>query len=190
MCPVHNCRSSGEPNFVSKLGAPLFTSSDIQVASVAREEARLTHWHAEAGEASAAMAVMLRSLLRGNGWHGALNAALAATSGQTKAVLQQVTGITSVDALSADGYAPNVIQAAVWFVHTGVDFADAVTRSIEFARISNYCPVLVGPLAAARWGFQAVATCPIEHDLADAASHLFEYLWMQPNKTSSDLMLI
>jgi hypothetical protein len=43
-----------------------------------------------------------------------------------------------------------VLRAAVFFVGTPVCFTEALERSLAFAGLANYCPVLVGALASAR----------------------------------------
>ena len=50
-----------------------------------------------------------------------------------------------------------MLAAAIFFVHNGVSFDDALQKSIEFAGPENYCPVLVGSLAGARWGASSIS---------------------------------
>ena len=64
---------------------------DALVAAEARKEARLTHWHSDAGEASAATALIIRGMLRGAMLPAAIASAAAATSGQVSALLSQQT---------------------------------------------------------------------------------------------------
>jgi hypothetical protein len=48
-----------------------------------------------------------------------------------------------------------VLRAAVFFVGTSACFAEALGRSLAFARSANDCPVLVGAVGGARWGASA-----------------------------------
>jgi ADP-ribosylglycohydrolase len=148
---------------------------DEHVAEAARQEARLTHWHTDAAEASAATAVIIRRMLRGSTLRDAVAAAAASTSGVVSAILLQDT----IDAqqLSPGGYAPKTLEAAVYFTQTSTSFAAAINASIAFAGPCNYCPVLVGSFAALQFGVQPVPGCPVQGDLANAATKMFDRLW-------------
>ena len=61
------------------------------------------------------------------------------------------------------GFAPDVLRAALHFVGTSACFAEALERSLAFAGPSNYCPVLVGAVAGARWGASAVPPPALAH---------------------------
>lgn len=148
---------------------------DALVAAEARREAKLTHWHADAGEASAATALIIRSMLRGATLSAAIGVASAATSGQVSALLSQQT--IDSNYLSNGGYAPKTLEAAVYFTQTSTSFADAIRRSIHFAGPSNYCPVLVGAFAALQFGVTAVPGYPVESVLLEPAAATFARLW-------------
>jgi len=62
-----------------------------------------------------------------------------------------------------DGYAPNVLQAAIYFLNRHDSFESALMASMDFAGPSNYCPVLVGALAGARFGASAVPRQLLSH---------------------------
>ena len=61
------------------------------------------------------------------------------------------------------GYAPDVLRAALFFVATSACFTEALDRSLTFAGPSNYCPVLVGAVAGARWGASAIPPSALGH---------------------------
>jgi ADP-ribosylglycohydrolase len=61
------------------------------------------------------------------------------------------------------GFAPDVLRAALYFVGTSACFAEALDRSLAFAGAANYCPVLVGAVAGARWGASAVPQRALAH---------------------------
>jgi ADP-ribosylglycohydrolase len=61
------------------------------------------------------------------------------------------------------GYAPDVLQAALFFVGTSACFTEALVRSLAFAGPADYCPVLVGAVAGARWGASAVPPSALAH---------------------------
>jgi hypothetical protein len=56
-----------------------------------------------------------------------------------------------------------VLRAAVYFVGTSACFTEALGRSLAFAGPSNYCPVLVGAVAGARWGACAIPQLALAH---------------------------
>jgi ADP-ribosylglycohydrolase len=64
---------------------------------------------------------------------------------------------------SKGSYAPVVLRAALYFVGTSVWFTEALKRSLEFAGAANYCPVVVGAVAGARWGASAVPQGILAH---------------------------
>jgi ADP-ribosyl-[dinitrogen reductase] hydrolase len=124
--------------------APLAACMEIpddELDLVARAEARLTHHHPLAGEVSAVVVTLCRRLIRGVPWQNALAAAM---SGRSEEIVKDVP-------LSPNGYAPDVLRAAIHFVGNSESFEIALTRSIEFAGSGSYCPVLVGSLSCLRY---------------------------------------
>ena len=148
---------------------------DALVAAEARREAQLTHWHADAAEASAATALIIRTMLRGTSLSDSVKHAAAATTGVVSAMLQQT--ILDEQSLSNGGYAPNTLQAALYFTRTSSSFEGAVLSSIAFAGPCNYCPVLVGAFSALKFGVQPVPGCPVDDAIVRDASDTFRRLW-------------
>jgi ADP-ribosyl-[dinitrogen reductase] hydrolase len=150
---------------------------DELVPAAARLEARLTHWHSDAAEASVATAMIVRRMLRGASWCHAVAAAAACTTGLVNSILLQ----KSIDArrLSPGGYAPKTLEAALYFTQSSTSFAAALRDSIAFAGPCNYCPVLVGAFSALRFGVQPVTGCPVEGHLVQDATKTFDRLWKQ-----------
>ena len=148
---------------------------DAHVADAARTEARLTHWHPDAAESSAATATIVRSMLRGATLDAAVSEAARVTTGMVHTLLSPTTPDRSQ--LSRGGYAPKVLEAAVYFTRTATDFPDAIGRSIHFAGMSNYCPVLVGAFAALRFGVVPVKAYPVHEVLAREADEAFTRVW-------------
>jgi ADP-ribosylglycohydrolase len=125
---------------------------DDELAGCALREARLTHQHPLAGDVAAAVTVLCRALIRGEPWSDAL---ATARMGRLPATIEALDGDHSCP-LSPGGYAPEVLRAAVHFVARHDAFADALSDSLDFAGPANYCPVLVGAMAGARWGAAAI----------------------------------
>jgi ADP-ribosyl-[dinitrogen reductase] hydrolase len=151
--------------------------ADEAVAEVARQEAKLTHWHDDASEASAATAVIIRALLRGASLDEAVESGVRCTTGLVQTLLS--TPVTP-SSLSQSGHAPLTLQTALYFVKSSSSFAEALARSIDFAGLENYCPVLVGAFAAALWGAEELADYPVHRDLLEQTAACFTKLW-QPS---------
>jgi ADP-ribosyl-[dinitrogen reductase] hydrolase len=142
--PAHRCAPLAMAHFLS----------DDELAGCALREARLTHQHPLAGDVAAAVAVLCRALVRGEPWRGALTLAKA---GRLRQTVQALDGDDSC-ALSPGGFAPQVLRSAVHFVAHHDSFPDALDASLTFAGPANYCPVLVGAVAGARWGAVAITS--------------------------------
>ena len=112
-------------------------------------EAHLTHHDPVAGEVAAAANKLCRALIRGAAWQDAVQEAGSFAG-------QEGPG-------NNGGYAPDVLRAAQHFVGTSACFTEALDRSLAFAGPSNYCPVLVGAVAGARWGASAVPPPALAH---------------------------
>jgi ADP-ribosylglycohydrolase len=134
---------------------------DGRLAECAWAEAALTHRHPLAGDVSAAATGLCRALVRGRRWEEALGAVAGGHMAETR----QAVGAAH---RAPGGYAPEVLQAAVYFVHRAAIFSDALTGALDFAGPANYCPVLTGALAGARWGAAAIGPADLDHPLLQA----------------------
>ena len=136
--------------------------ADCDLRNAAIQEARLTHLHPTAGEVSATVVEMCRYLICGADWQTAVRSG----------------GATITDSIKPTGYAPDVLGAALFFVSDSRDFEESLSRAVRFAGPENFCPVLVGALAGARWGAAAIHESMIQHDdttrkrVADVAAEL------------------
>jgi ADP-ribosyl-[dinitrogen reductase] hydrolase len=139
--PAHRCAPLAMAPFLP----------DDELAGSALREAGLTHHHPLAGDVAAAVAVLCRALIRGEHWDDAVSRAAAGRLGPTVQALDE----NSWYPMSPGGYAPEVLRAAAHFVAGHDSFADALGASLAFAGPANYCPVLVGTVAGARWGRSA-----------------------------------
>jgi ADP-ribosyl-[dinitrogen reductase] hydrolase len=123
------------------------------LSAVAKEETRLTHFHNIAGETSSSACLLGRYLIEGDSWE----VSLEKVSSESSIEIQDTLKKSTQGEISSDGYAPHVLAAAIFFVNNGISFDDTLQKSIEFAGPSNYCPVLVGSLAGARWGASSIS---------------------------------
>lgn len=132
---------------------------DADLAAAARKEAAITHWDALAGDVAAAVVVLCRALARGSQLDDAIMIASRRRKPQTVAALQEQTS----QALSRGGFAPAVLQAAIYFVQTEACFSDALDAAIAYAGPANYCPVQVGAIGGARWGTACIPARQLQH---------------------------
>ncbi len=142
--PAHRCAPLAMASFLP----------DGELAGCALREARLTHQHPLAGDVAAAVVVVCRALINGKPWGDAL--ALARTGRLSQTI--QALDDDNTSPLSPGGFAPEVLRAAIHFVAHHDSFADALNASLTFAGPANYCPVLVGAVAGARWGAAAISS--------------------------------
>jgi ADP-ribosyl-[dinitrogen reductase] hydrolase len=129
------------------------------LGTAALQEAALTHMHPLAGDVSAAVVLLCRFLALGSPWQEAVNEAAVGRMDETKLAL---AGALESE-LDRGGFAPDALAAAIFFVGNASSFAEALTRSMAFAGHANYCPVLVGAIAGARWGRNAISGELLEH---------------------------
>lgn len=147
---------------------------DAELADMARLEARLTHWHPEAGEAAAATAVIIRSQLRGASLAEAVRSAAYITSGEVTERLKNPS------APQRSGYAPLTLEAAIYFTAHASSFEDAMRSALLFAGPPNYCPVLVGAFAAAEYGYTPLQGLDVQPEIRSNARRVFSELWNPP----------
>jgi ADP-ribosylglycohydrolase len=129
---------------------------DEQLSDSAHQEAALTHFDPLAGDISSIVVYLCRSLIRGEEWNRAIEQVVS------KSALNLLQA-SSTGNLKRGGFAPDVLQAALYFLNTSTSFEDALTASIQFAGDNNYCPVLVGSIGGARWGRGKIPDSALEH---------------------------
>ena len=131
--------------------------SDTELVPIAVNEARLTHRDPIAGVISAATVVICRKLIEGYSFGDAIKKVQKAfpDNADLIRILNELENLSTRD-LKSDGYAPNTLRAALFFVNETPDFDTALERAFEFAGTTNYCPVLVGAMAGARSGAAAI----------------------------------
>ena len=117
--------------------APLAAVKDYsinQLIEFSRKEARLTHYHPDAGNCSAVMVLLCRYLLEGNTWD------------ETKKLISKNHCLKSTwldiqrANLSNTGYVMDVMHAAIYFLEK----EDSLKKALSFAGSANYSPVIVG----------------------------------------------
>ncbi|GAB5494300.1 MAG: hypothetical protein Phog2KO_45150 [Phototrophicaceae bacterium] len=141
--------------------------ADKDLANIARQEAKLTHYHPIAGNVSASTAILGRKLICGMSIDDAIN--------------EIETDVWLDSPLSNGGFAPDVFNSALHFLSHSDSFEDALVNSLGFAGANNYCPVVVGALAGAYYGQSEIyekllSHCKIMDDVY-AIANQFSGLW-------------
>jgi len=121
--------------------------TDDELIDIIIQEAKITHWHPLAADVSVATVMLCRKLLQGDDWHTALTFTRKGRMAETQKALESHDIID----LKGDGYAPNALAAAIYFLMKSKSLDEAIENSIDFAGPANYCPVLVGSIGAAKW---------------------------------------
>lgn len=163
--------------------APLAMCSfiaDSELSAMAIQEAKLTHKHELAGDVSAAVVVLCRALVRGAAWREALELAAANRHATTQAAMSLAVGSTP----KSGGFAPDVLHAAIFFVDRNSSFEAALSEALRFAGPANYCPVLVGSIAGARWGASVTEEGYPRRDILRRALEVSEVLGSQWDEKS------
>jgi ADP-ribosyl-[dinitrogen reductase] hydrolase len=146
--------NSGGCGPVHRAAAPLALCRHIptsQLAEAAIQEARLTNYDSVAGDISAATALVIRNSIDGAGG-GDLASLIRAGKGRLPVTQAALEGGT-IQPVKPSGYAPDALQAAIYFLQSSTSHEEALERSIRFAGPANYSPVLVGAIGAAyAWG--------------------------------------
>ena len=117
--------------------APLAGFKNIltnELADFAREEAKITHYHPDAGNCSAVMVLLCRYLLEGYSWEESKN--FVKENKQTKVTWNKIETAN----LNDGGYVLDVMHSAIHFL----DRKDTLKNSLAFAGPANYSPVIVG----------------------------------------------
>ena len=117
--------------------APLASFKNIptnQLVSLTRQEARITHYHHDAGNCSAVMVLICRYLLEGNSLTDSKN--LVSQNEEMKSTWIKIQNAN----LDKGGYVLDVMHSAFHFLNE----EDALEKSFKFAGPANYCPVIVG----------------------------------------------
>ena len=146
--------------------AMLHTIPDKELVACATADATITHQHRLAGEAAAATVLLCRLLIRGISWDLAVAQTRSAKTWSPEIDTVLSPAASRLELLSRGGFAPEALRAAIYFAGAGASFEAALTGALGFAGPDNYCPVLVGALAGARWGAAAVPPDMLEHRMA------------------------
>ena len=143
-----NGRTAGCNPAHRAVALPILDVDEKELIDIVIQEAKLTHWHPLAADVSVATVLLCRNLHKGFDWHESITNARKGRMIETQRALES----HHIDDLRGDGFAPNVLTAAMYFLMNSDNLDEAIERSIDFAGPANYCPVLVGAIGSARWG--------------------------------------
>ena len=127
----YNTAGCGPAHRATPLAGILNITTD-QLITIARHEAKITHFDNEACNGSAIVILLCRYLLEGNSYQDALK--LISENVELK---ESWTKITKAS-LNPDGYIFNVIHSALHFIDKNKSLED----TFKFAGKANYCPII------------------------------------------------
>jgi ADP-ribosylglycohydrolase len=156
---------------VAPLALGWFLNNDQLLIEAAQQESRLTHWSSISQDTCAVVAVLCRQLLLGVDFFDAIQNILQREdelTSETPIIMKKIqegldVSILEKNSNTTGGFCPEVLKAALHFVAHSECFEDALNQSIAFAGPSNYCPVLVGAIAGARYGASNVSDEVLVH---------------------------
>jgi len=122
-------------------------NSITEVLTTTATEAAITHLNPIAIQVAQVVNFILRDLIIGRPWHDTLENAKQ-IPGLDPVVLEALSGSTT----TGTGYAPKVLEDAIFFVNQDQDLRKALAASQKFAGPENFCPVLVGAFCGAMSG--------------------------------------
>ena len=128
-----NTAGCGPAHRISPLAGFVNIPTD-QLINIAREEAKVTHFHPDAGNGSAIVVMLCRYLLEGKTWEE--SKLLVSESNLLKKTWQCVYNAE----FKPDGYILNVLYSALYFL----DKDNSLENAIKFSGSANYCAVIVG----------------------------------------------
>jgi len=158
------------------LSMALFISVD-KLVKFSKEQCMITHMHDWSIIASIITNLLCRYLILGETLHDSkintqkiiyeyLDTEKIADSALIKKRIQSMFfEDKKIEKLNRDGFAPDVLEAALYFVSQSSSFEDALSRSLTFAGKANYCPVLVGAFAGSYYGYSNIPEIYLQHKL-------------------------
>eukprot|EP00026_Physarum_polycephalum_P011648 Phypoly_transcript_11887.p1 GENE.Phypoly_transcript_11887~~Phypoly_transcript_11887.p1 ORF type:complete len:280 (+),score=35.67 Phypoly_transcript_11887:119-958(+) len=142
--------------------------SVTNVLSTTATEAAITHLSPISIQVAQVVNCIIRELILGHTWHDAIKHAKEIPGLHTD-VLEALSGSTT----TGGGYAPNVLQDAIFFVNQDQEPQKALGASLRFAGSSNFCPVLVGAFCGALCGRGGIKL-RAKHELTHCSRKLTE----------------
>lgn len=134
-----NTAGCGPAHRVSPLAGFMNIPTD-RLISIAKEEAKITHFHPDAGNGSAIVVMLCRYLLEGKTWEE--SKLLVSGNNLLKKPWQCINNAE----IRPDGYIFNVLCSALHFL----DNENSLENAKKFAGAANYCPVIVGLISKIR----------------------------------------
>ena len=133
----YNTAGCGPAHRATPLAGILNIPTD-QLITIARHEAKITHFDSDAGNGSAIVILLCRYLLEGNSYQDAQK--LISENLELK---ESWINIKKAN-LKPDGYIFNVIHSALYFIENNKSLKD----TFKFAGKANYCPIIFSVINA------------------------------------------
>lgn len=132
--------------------------NDNDILRITKDESSITHFNSISIQVAQIVTTILRALIRGDTWEESVQKAKH-IDGLSEDVKKAFDEPKDVSKLSKGGYAPKVLEAALYFVGQNPEPDKAIANSLKFAGADNFCPVLVGAFCGARAGRNEFLKC-------------------------------
>jgi ADP-ribosylglycohydrolase len=135
--------------------------NEDNLLKVAMIEAQLSHFAPIAGEASQAYLLLLYHIVHQK--YKSLEEAIDACQDKIPYSLWQRMKFQVAANCSRGGYAPDVLESALYFLRDNRDFRTSLGASLGFAGMENFSPVIVGAIAGALYGANSIPENALHH---------------------------
>lgn len=137
--------------------------SSEHLIKYAMVEAKLTHFDPIAGECSGFVILICHYLMAGEALDKAISLAYSMIIDESS-LKEELYDVIHFDKnqpklnkpLSNIGYSPEVLRATIYFLQANDTFESSITSAFAFAGANNYCPVVVGAIAGAYYGYSQI----------------------------------
>lgn len=133
-----------------------------------RDEALITHFDPQAWTGSVALNLLIYDLLHDLPFAASLKRVAARVRREPRSahevaeVLETIVPTIRSDALPTTGYVLDTLRIAVWAVLAHTSFEEAVIAAVNLGGDADTQGAVVGALAGARWGYDAIPAAWLE----------------------------
>lgn len=139
-----------------------YAYDERRLIDASRDDALITHFDSEAWTGSVALGLLIYHLLRDEPLAQAIHLSAAKIRREPRAarsvaeLIEHVSPSTRGDALPTSGYVIDTLRIAIWALLAHDSFEAAVLAAINLGGDADTQGAVVGALAGARWGYDAI----------------------------------
>jgi ADP-ribosyl-[dinitrogen reductase] hydrolase len=131
--------------------------SPVEAKRIAELQSRATHYSDISAAACEALALILSSLISGDGWKQAAKPDPADHWPESiKAIALENWDERDRDSIHSTGFVVHTLEAAMWVVDTTSSFAAALLKAVNLGDDADSVGAVAGQLAGARYGLSGI----------------------------------